>query len=159
MDNTQERELGWEDDITQDGQEYIDIPDGDYDFVIEKVERSRYNGGDKVPACNLAIITIGFLLNGQRVSMTERLMLYSKFEWKLSQFFASIGLKQKDQPLKMSWNITGYKGRCKVGHKQYDGKTYNEIKKFYPVWELEKQPQQQNYNYQPNNGGYTAGKF
>ena len=35
------REFGWDDVIQNDGQEFEPIPEGDYDFVIDKFERSR----------------------------------------------------------------------------------------------------------------------
>ena len=33
------REFGWDDVIQNDGQEFEPIPEGDYDFVIDKFER------------------------------------------------------------------------------------------------------------------------
>ena len=35
------REFGWDDVIQNDGQEFEPIPEGDYDFVIDKFERCR----------------------------------------------------------------------------------------------------------------------
>ena len=35
------RELGWEDSIKQDAQDYEPIPEGDYNVTIEKFDRSR----------------------------------------------------------------------------------------------------------------------
>lgn len=158
-----EREFGWEDEIVNDGQEFIDIPDGDYDFLVETVDRGRFNGSAKMPACNQANITLVVEVPGiGPASIKTSLMLHSKVEWKLSEFFASIGLKQKDQPLRMRWNIQGAKGKCKIGHREYQGNRYNEVKKFYPIWEINKQPQQAqpNYGYNNNNqGGFTPGRF
>ena len=41
------REFGWDDVIQNDGQEFEPIPEGDYDFVIDKFERSRSSGSAK----------------------------------------------------------------------------------------------------------------
>lgn len=38
------RELGWEDSIKQDAQDYEPIPEGDYNVTIEKFDRSRSKG-------------------------------------------------------------------------------------------------------------------
>lgn len=150
-----DRELGWDDEIVNDSQ-FIDIPDGEYDFVVEAVDRSRFPGSVKMPPCNQAKLSLILEVPGiGQASLTTNLMLHSKLEWKLSEFFASIGLKRKDEPLKMRWNIHGAKGRCKIGHREHDGNTYNEVKKFIPLWDVKKQPVQSNQNY----GGYQPGQF
>lgn len=41
MNEESGREFGWDDVIQNDGQEFEPIPEGDYDFVIDKFERSR----------------------------------------------------------------------------------------------------------------------
>ena len=39
---------------------------------------------------------------------------------------------QKGEKVIMNWNaVAGSGGRCKLGIKTYEGKQYNEIKKFY----------------------------
>lgn len=141
----QERELGWDDEIVKDAEEYIFLPDGDYDFVVESVERARFNGSDKSPACNMAKVKVCIAIPQGETHLTTNLMLHSKYEWKLSSFFASIGLKKEGQPLKMNWNIAGYRGKCSVGHREYNGSTYNDIKKFYPA-EASPTPQYQGQN-------------
>ena len=51
------RELGWEDSIKQDAQDYEPIPEGDYNVTIEKFDRSRSKGEGKLPPC-LSLIHI-----------------------------------------------------------------------------------------------------
>lgn len=58
MSNESEREYGWDDEIQNDGPEYVVLPDGDYNFKVTGFERGRYEGGEKIPACNMAIITL-----------------------------------------------------------------------------------------------------
>ena len=164
----QEHEFGWEDEIVQDAQEFILLPDGDYDFKVENVERARFNGSEKMPPCNMAKVKLVFETPQGLAYITHQLMLHSKVEWKLAEFFASIGLKKKGQPLRMTWNIGGYKGKCKIGHREYNGNTYNEIKKFYSAEEQQgsavtsnqqqyaQSQSQQTYGQQPQ---YTPGKW
>lgn len=171
-----EREFGWDDTIQKDN-DFIVLPEGDYDFEIEKFERARYNGGEKFPPCNLAKLTIRvFGSDGRAASVTHSLFLHSRTEGKLSEFFAAIGQKKKGEPLRMNWNLVpGAKGRCKLGIKKYKDNDYNEIKKFYPSYHQQNagqvnmqlniqqpnmQQNTQSSNQQFSNpNGYTPGKW
>lgn len=76
-----EREFGWEDEIVVDGQEFIDIPDGEYDFLIESIDRNRYQGSAKIPACNQAKVTLIVEVPGiGPARISTYLMLYSKMD-------------------------------------------------------------------------------
>lgn len=132
MDNYSfDRELGWEDTIEKEN-EYILLPEGDYDFKVEKYERSRFAGSDKMPACPMAIIYLTVYHDGQSISIKHNLMLHTKTEWALSAFFGAIGQKKKGEKLKMNWNyVPGSTGRLKLGVRAYNGNQYNEVKKFY----------------------------
>ncbi|MCP1103756.1 DUF669 domain-containing protein, partial [Lachnospiraceae bacterium PAL113] len=57
MSQVNERELGWEDEITKDD-DYVLLPEGEYDFLVESFERARHAGSDNLPACNKAIVKI-----------------------------------------------------------------------------------------------------
>ena len=54
----QEHELDWESEIVNDAQEFILLEDGDYNFTVMAVERGRFNGSDKMPACNVAKVKL-----------------------------------------------------------------------------------------------------
>ena len=138
-------ELGWEDTIQKE-QEFIILPPGDYDFTIDGFDRARFNGSEKMPACNQAIVHVAINYNGSKVVINHRLNLHTRSESFLSEFFRGIGLKKKNEPLRMNWNaVPGATGRCKVGTRVYNGNEYNEIKKFYPKDEIV-QAQTPNYN-------------
>ena len=49
---TEMRELGWDDEISREGGEFLLLPEGDYNFVVESYERARHPGSDKLPAFN-----------------------------------------------------------------------------------------------------------
>lgn len=131
-----ERELGWDDEISQES-EFTLLSAGDYDFEVTKFERGRSKGSDKLPASNMAILTIKLSGNGNSTVVTENLVLHTKMEWKLSQFFCSIGQKKHGEPLRMNWSkVTGAKGRCKVKVESYttdkgEKREINRIEKFY----------------------------
>ena len=131
MDNL-EREFGWDDTITKDS-EFILLPEGDYNFVVESFERGRHAGSEKMPACNKAILTLRIEAVEGTVYITHNLFLHTKTEGLLSAFFSSIGQKKKGEPLRMNWNqVPGSSGKAKIGIRSYNGNNYNEIKRFYP---------------------------
>lgn len=131
------RELGWDDEIQNDGSTFEVLPEGDYCFRVEKFERGRHSGSEKIPACNKAILTLS-VINGQHTGMVmTNLFLYSRFEWKLCQFFTSIGQRRYGETIRMNWGqVPGSTGVCHIGvHKWIgsDGKerSNNEVTKFY----------------------------
>lgn len=131
------REYGWNDEISNEGSEYVLLPEGDYVFKVAKVERARHSGSEKIPACNMAKVT--FAISGAEgdIEITENFYLCNKFEWKLSALFLAIGQKKRGEPLRMNWNnVTGATGQCHVyvdNYKKKDGSDgqSNKIKKFY----------------------------
>ena len=138
MSDVTGRELGWDDQIEKDAQEFILLPEGDYDFTIEEFERSRSQGKGKLPPCNMAIVH--FLVQdgeGRQVPIRENFILHSSLEWKLSELFMSIGQKEKGEKVSMNWNaLPGATGRAKVTVDTYtkDGeeRKINRISKLYP---------------------------
>lgn len=128
--------MGWEDTIENDSS-FTLLPEGDYDFEVLKFERGRFNGSAKMCACPMAILTIKCTGNGESTVITHNLMLNKKMEWKLCEFFTGIGDRKHGEPLRPNWSgITGKKGRCKLGIREWIGndgstKQSNEITKFY----------------------------
>jgi hypothetical protein len=141
MTDTTERELGWDDEIEKDGADFITLPEGEYDFEVTNFERERYAGGEKLPACNKAVIEIR--LDGGTLGSTtirENLFLHSITEGILCAFFTSIGQRQHGEKLKPNWGtVVGSKGRAKVAIRKYtkkldDGsteeRTINQVKRW-----------------------------
>lgn len=108
------RELDWNDVIEHDS-EFVLLPEGDYDFTVKRVERGRHAGSAKLPPCNKAVLEIEVTDGRNRATVTHNLFLHSKCEGLLCEFFASIGLRKRGEPLHMDWNrVPGASGRCKV---------------------------------------------
>lgn len=155
MSQEVERELGWDDEIKKDGGDFVLLPDGDYNFTVTKFERGRFAGSAKMPACNQAKleITVHSPEHGD-VVVFHNLLLHTKTEGLLSNFFAGIGQKKKGEPLRMNWNtVIGSKGKLQLEINKFTGRdgeerTNNQIKKFYPYEEAFQQPQQSQYGQQ-----------
>lgn len=129
-------EIDWEDEIQQDSQEIIVLPEGDYEFIVSEFERARFNGSEKVPPCNQAKLKLNIETPKGTAVVFHNMFLNTKFEWQLSAFFCAIGQKKRGEKVKMDWNkVLGAKGKAKIGPKEYNGKTYNEVKKFYDASE------------------------
>lgn len=182
-----ERELGWDDEIEKDGGNFVLLPAGDYNFTVAKFERGRFQGSDKMPPCNQAKLelTVHSPEHGN-VTIFHNLMLHTKTEGFLSNFFTGIGQKKKGEKLRMNWNlVTGAKGRCKVIQNKYMSKgeerVNNQIDTFYPYEDFlkhngggqqqpqgyQQQPMQQSpfptnnqqQSGQPQQGGFVPGQF
>lgn len=131
------REFGWDDEITEEGKEYILLPEGNYRFLIKNVERARYGGGEKMPPCNMAKVTFEVQGAEGNTYITENFFLCSTMEWKLSSLFLALGMKKHGEPLRMNWGgAIGKTGVCKVYIDKYikkDGSegTSNKISKLY----------------------------
>ncbi|MBB6632786.1 hypothetical protein [Cohnella thailandensis] len=176
MSNQQERELGWDDTIQKDGGgDFVVLPSGEYNFTVKKFERGRFAGSEKMPACNQAKLELAVHSpeHGD-VTISHTLLLHTKTEGFLSNFFAGIGQKRKGEPLRMNWNaVTGARGRLKLGIRTYKDKEGqerqgNEVKTFIAAEEVHPGAQQQppfppaqqggNWNVGQQGGNWNAGQ-
>lgn len=136
MAETEGRELGWEDTISKDSSEFEPIPEGDYDFTIEKYKRARSQGKGKLPPCNMAVVYFRISDRDCEVVIRENFILHSSLEWKLSELFRGIGAKKEGEEVRMNWNLLpGATGRAQVSldpDRNDPSKKYNHIKKIYP---------------------------
>ena len=126
----QNRALGWDDEITQESS-FTLLPEGEYNYKVTNFERAWYDGSDKIPPCNKAIITIKIETPQGDAEIKENFFLTTKTEGLLSAFFGSIGQKKKGEPLRMNWNkVIGSTGRCKIGFREYNDNKYNQVKRW-----------------------------
>jgi hypothetical protein len=156
MINNEGRELGWDDIIEAESNDFVLLEAGDYDFEVTGFERARHNGSDKLPPCNKAIVEITVNSTKGKCVIKHNLFLHTITEGMLSSFFKAIGQKKAGETVKMDWNkVVGAKGRAKVGIRKWTSKngeelSNNEIKKFY---EAESIPQS------TPQGNFEAGRF
>ncbi|URN85172.1 DUF669 domain-containing protein [Acetobacterium wieringae] len=133
----EERELGWDDQIENDGPDFTLLPAGDYDFVVTEFERQRHNGSEKLPPCNKAVVSLKFETPEGTTTVKHNLFLHTKTEGMLCAFFTAIGQRKKGEKLTMNWNsVVGSTGRAKLKVREWTNekgelKQFNEVQKFY----------------------------
>ncbi len=141
MTEATERELGWDDEIENEGGggDYVTLPAGTeaaFEVVGFTRERHTPKEGGKLPACNKAVVELHFdgFSDGQTIK--ENLFLHTMTEGILCAFFASIGQRQHGEKSTMNWGaVMGSKGRAKLEVREYtdnDGnpRTINQVKRF-----------------------------
>lgn len=134
--NNQDMFLDWNDSIENDGQEFIILPEGDYNFTVTEFERGRFPGSAKIPACNKASLTLRVDTDDGVAFVKTDLILYRLLEWRISSFFRSIGQKKHGERLVMDWNkVLGSRGRAHFKPRTYtanDGteRTTNDCDRF-----------------------------
>lgn len=130
--NNLNQALEWDAELN-DQQERRVLIENDYLYKVVGFERGRFPGSAQMEPSNKAIIT----LEVNEVAIKCDLILNRKVEWKLTEFFKSIGTEAVDGKVKMDWaNIIGKTGMCHVKQRQYVNKngnqvTINEVSKFY----------------------------
>ena len=156
-------EFSWDGTVTQEGESFVLLPEGDYSFRIQKLERGRFNGSQKMTSCPIAKLEL-YISDGKGNEgiIHHDIFLHSFKEREISNFFISIGQKKKGQPFQMNWNnVVGASGKCKVVVNKWLGndgqeKKNNKIIKFYDPTENAPQSQQ---NTVPAGYGYKPGTF
>lgn len=123
-----ERELGWDDEIEKEGGDFIILPAGTYQFRIDSFTRGRFAGSEKMPACPRAELDITiFSPEHGETTIKESLLLHTKTEWKLSEFFIPIGQKRTGEKVKMNWGmVIGAQGTCELEVNKYTDKNGNQ---------------------------------
>ncbi|MBQ8699934.1 MAG: hypothetical protein IJ521_13220 [Schwartzia sp.] len=121
--------MEWDDTIENDGQEFILLPDGDYNFVVSNFERGRFPGSAKIAPSNKATLTLAVETEDGIASVRTDLILNRILEWRISAFFRCIGHKKHGERLVMDWNhIIGSRGRARFKTRSYTDKDGNEKK-------------------------------
>ena len=127
--------MGWDDVIENDGQEFIVLPEGDYTFTVTGFERGHFPGGQKIPACNKATLTLNIDNDLGIATAKIDLLLYRTVEWKIAAFFRSIGQKKHGEKTVMNWNkVINARGKAHFKPREYskDGQTrqVNDVERF-----------------------------
>lgn len=129
-------EIGYDGTIKNDSS-YVLLKEGECEFRIDRYERARHEGSEKIPPCNK--VTVYFTIRDadeNEAEVRENYILWSTLEWKLSELFMSVGLKKKGEELRMNWDaLPGKRGTCEVFHdpdRKDPSKVYNRIRRLNP---------------------------
>ena len=128
--------LDWDDVIEDDGQEFIILPEGDYEFEVVGFERGEFKGSSKMSPCNKVILTLQVTTDKGIANVRTDLIMNRVMEWRLSAFFRAIGLKKHGEKLKMDWSrVLEAKGRARFKPRTYmdngNERQVNDVVRFY----------------------------
>ena len=125
--------LSWDDEIENDGNGFTLLPEGqECDFVVTKLEKGK-SAALNAP---MAILTVEASCELGSVSMRENLVLHTKMEWKICQFFTAIGQRKHGEKLRPDWSkVEGATGRCRLTVDTWTGRNgeamkSNKVKEF-----------------------------
>ena len=119
--------MDWDDAIENDGQEFIILPEGDYNFTVTDFERGRFPGSAKMSPCNTATLTLQVKTEDGIASIRTDLILNRVVEFRISAFFRCIGQKKHGERLVMDWNkVVGSRGRAHFKPRTYTDRDGNE---------------------------------
>lgn len=131
-------ELDWDSPIDQDEQQYQVLPEGDYDFIVDHVDKTYVgDNSEKYAGAKMATVYMNVQAgNGEEVSVRENFILHSNFAWKIGGLLVCVGLKKKGEPISGNYwsKLPGTRGRCKVvqnASKKNPEQKFNNIQTFY----------------------------
>jgi hypothetical protein len=138
-----ERELGWDDEIQNDGEEFTLLEPGEYSFFVKSFEKKRFAGSAKLPPCNMATLKIRI---EDKATVEHNLYLHTKTEGLICAFFRAIGSRKHGERIVPDWSkVPGSSGRCVVEIREWTGRDgnvmkSNQIKKFLDPVDAENAP-------------------
>lgn len=123
-------ELDWDAGISADASDRGQFnlpPVGEYGFTVVEFEKCFSKNGKKMAKINIELDE-----SGQYFKVYDYLVLTANMEWKLAQFFESLGLKKKGEPLtSMPWDkVLGESGKVKIKHETYNGNENCKVDKY-----------------------------
>lgn len=101
------------------------LPEGFYPFRVEKMERERYQGSQKMPQCPMAKLTLTVIgADGRDTSVQQRLYITRNQLWKVSRFMESVGRGRNEAgKVIIDWGgIEGSTGWVKLKVRSYTGR-------------------------------------
>ncbi|GBG94952.1 hypothetical protein LFYK43_14110 [Ligilactobacillus salitolerans] len=128
MNNTNNEVIGWGDSFTAEENEFTLISPGNYPFTVKSMDRKIYDGSGKIPnGTPYAEVKCEVTGPEGTTSIIERLYLLKRMQWKLTQFFQSIGQPVVvGQPFQPNWNtVVGSQGIAEVEVNEYNDKNGN----------------------------------
>ena len=88
--------MEWDDAIESDGQEFIILEEGDYNFRVVEFERGRFPGSAKIPPCNKAALTLQVKTADGKIAI-EKLIPEGKKEMTAGDFIRGRRISDTDR--------------------------------------------------------------
>lgn len=135
--------MNWNTEYKQETPTWLNLPEGDHDFTVEDVAFGHHSGEGKIPACPMVEVTLVFKHpEGGTNKVTDRLYLCDdelptasgktwRPIWRVNSFFTSTGATGASYGERMS-STKGKTGRAKISHREYNGKTYDQVDRYLP---------------------------
>lgn len=130
--------MDWDDEEVSDEGGFTLLPDGIYPFRVDKIERERFDGSEKMKSSPRAKITLSLLTNEGWVTTIDRLILNKKVAFRIARFFEGLGYVKNPETnmVPVRWNeAPGKQGYLKLKVREYknkDGETRktNEVESY-----------------------------
>lgn len=122
------------------------LPEGFYPFRVERMERERYQGSQKMPQCPMAKLTLAVAgTDGRETSVQQRLYITRNQLWKVSRFMESVGRgRNADGKVIIDWGgIEGMGGFVKLKVHSYTGRDGQERQTNDVEWFVKPEEQQE----------------
>lgn len=130
--------LSWDSTIEKESS-FVLLEPGEYNFTVKNMTRGQYTPGPSAKItepCPMAELELDVTdSKGQTATVKENLILHTSLEWKISQFFISIGQKVKGEPFVPNWGaVIGTSGRGEFDTRKYtangEEREANQVKNF-----------------------------
>lgn len=122
------------------------LPEGFYPFRVEKMERERYQGSQKMPQCPMAKLTLAVTgADGRDTAVRQRLYITRNQLWKVSRFMESVGRGRNEAgKVIIDWGgIEGMGGFVKLKVRSYTGRDGQERQTNDVEWFVKPEEQQE----------------
>lgn len=122
------------------------LPEGFYPFRVERMERERYQGSQKMPQCPMAKLTLAVTgADGRDTAVQQRLYITRNQLWKVSRFMEAVGRGRNEQgKVIIDWGgIEGAGGWVKLKVRSYTGRDGQERQTNDVEWFVKPEEQQQ----------------
>lgn len=122
------------------------LPEGFYPFRVERMERERYQGSQKMPQCPMAKLTLAVAgTDGRETAVQQRLYITRNQLWKVSRFMESVGRGRNEAgKVIIDWGgIEGMGGFVKLKVRSYTGRDGQERQTNDVEWFVKPEEQQE----------------
>lgn len=137
--NAQDRAMDWDEtEAVDDGSGFVLLPEGTYPFEVVKLEKERYAGGEKMPACPRAVVHLAVDAgDAGKATVHESILLHTRVQFRVAKFFEALGYPKNPETgaVKIDWSsVVGKTGTARIGVRKYtkngEERETNEVKEF-----------------------------